>query len=350
MSQSSFTIDGKPVGRGHPAFIVAEMSANHGKDLDRAIALVHAAKNAGADAIKIQTYTPDTITIDSKRPEFMLYNTAWNGRSLHELYDEAYMDWDWHRRLQEESKELDITFFSSPFDETAVAFLQDLDVPAYKIASFELVDHPLLACVAKTGRPVILSTGMATLGEIEEAVAVLRANGCRELALLKCTMALPAKPAEMNLCTIPHLAEAFDTVVGLSDHSMDLAVPVAAVSLGASIIEKHLTLRRADGGPDSTFSLEPEEFAAMVNAVRTAEAAVGKVSYGATASEEGNCRFRRSLYVVEEMAAGDEFTREKIKCVRPANGLAPRYYESTLGRKASRPIPKGTPLSWEYIE
>ncbi len=344
-----FKIGRRPIGPGHPVYIIAEVSANHGRRLERAVEIVRAAREAGADAVKLQTYTPDTMTIDCREGPFVIRGTPWDGRVLHELYGEAATPWPWHARLQEEAREAGLDLFSTPFDATAVDFLEGLGVPAHKVASFEIVDLPLLRKVGSTGKPVILSTGMASLAEIEEAVSALRGAGCPRLALLKCTSAYPAPPGEMHLRTIPHLAAAFEVPVGLSDHTLGPAVPVAAVALGASIIEKHLTLSRAEPGPDSAFSLEPAEFEEMVAAVRTAEEALGTVRYGAGPSESKSLVFRRSLFVVADMEAGEEFTPRTVRSIRPGNGLHTRHLEEVLGRRASRPIPRGTPLSWALV-
>jgi pseudaminic acid synthase len=342
-------INGRPIGPGQPAYIIAEMSANHNQDFDQAVEILWAAKEAGVDAVKLQTYTPDTLTIDCDNQYFRIEGTLWSGRTLYDLYGEAFTPWDWQPRLKEVAVDLGLDLFSTPFDETAVEFLEEMEVPAYKVASFECVDLPLLRRVAQTGKPIILSTGMASLAEIEEAVHAVQEVGDSKLALLKCTSSYPASPEEMNLRTIPHLAEAFGIPVGLSDHTLDLAVPVAAVTLGASIVEKHFVLSRSMSGPDSAFSLEPEEFAAMVQAVRTVEKALGKVQYGASCTEEKSRVFRRSLFVVEEMKAGEIFTADNVRSIRPGYGLAPRYLDHFLGRRASYDIPKGTPLDWAFV-
>jgi N-acetylneuraminate synthase len=346
----SISIDGRQIGKGSPAYVIAELSANHNQDFDQAVQLLHAAKAAGADAIKLQTYTPDTMTIDCDNDYFRIgKGTIWEGRILFDLYGEAYTPWDWQPRLKRVASGLGMALFSTPFDGSAVDFLEEIGVPAHKIASFELVDHPLLRRIAETGRPIIMSTGMATLAEIDEAVTVLRTAGAEQLALLKCTSGYPALPEEMHLRTIPHLAEAFDVPVGLSDHTLDVAVPVAAISLGACIIEKHLTLSRASPGPDSSFSLEPAEFKAMVNAVRTAEQALGTVHYGVSAQEEKSLAFRRSLFVVKDIAAGEVFTCQNVRSVRPGYGLHTRHLDDIVGRQASRDIARGTPLSWALV-
>jgi pseudaminic acid synthase len=350
MTASSIKIGKRQVGAGHPAYLVAEMSANHGQSFDRAVQIVKAAKEAGADAIKLQTYTPDTLTIDSHNEWFQIgKGTIWEGRNLYELYGEACTPWAWQPKLKAMADELGMDCFSTPFDPKAVDFLEQMDVPAHKIASFELVDLALLRKVASTGQPVIMSTGMATLAEIDEAVRTLRGAGCTQLALLKCTSAYPSPAEEMNLRTIPHLAEAFGVPAGLSDHTMGIAVPVAAVALGACIIEKHLTLRRADGGPDAAFSLEPMEFKAMVEAVRVAERALGRVHYEASEEEQSSRAFRRSLFVVKDMKAGEEFTQANVRSIRPGYGIAPKHLLQVLGCQASRDISRGTPLSWDQI-
>lgn len=343
-------ISERQIGIGKKAYIIAEMSANHGNSFEKALEVVRAAKDAGADAIKLQTYTADTITIDSRRPEFLIgKGTLWEGRNLHELYGEAYTPWDWQPKLKAEAEKLGMHCFSTPFDETAVDFLEKMEVPAHKIASFELVDTVLLKKVAATGKPVIMSTGMATLAEIDDAVRTLRANGCTQLALLKCTSAYPSLPEDMNLRTIPHLAEAFGVPAGLSDHTLGIAVPVTAVALGACIIEKHLTLRRSDGGPDGAFSLEPAEFRAMVDAVRVAEKALGKVNYEVSEKELASRVFRRSLFVVKDMKAGEEYTRNNVRSIRPGHGLPVKELDRILGRKATGNLDRGTPLAEKHI-
>lgn len=344
------TIGQLKIGSGQPPYIVAEMSANHNQDFNQAVQLIKAAKEAGADAIKLQTYTPDTITIDCNNEYFSIgKGTIWEGKNLYDLYKEAYTPWEWQPKLKEIANDFGMGLFSSPFDKTAVDFLEKMNIPAYKIASFELVDIPLIQYVAKTGKPMIMSTGMATLTEIDEAVTTARKGGCKEIALLKCTSAYPADPAEMNLRTIPHMAEAFDVPVGLSDHTLGIAVPVAAIALGACIVEKHFTLSRSIPGPDSAFSLEPHEFKAMVDAIRTTENALGKVSYEATEHEATSRVFRRSLFIVRDMKAGDEFTEENVRSIRPGNGLHTKYLQNVSGRRANQNIKRGTPLIIEYI-
>jgi len=349
-SPAPILIDGRPVGAGHPPYVVAEMSGNHNGDINRAFALLEAAKVAGAHAVKLQTYTADTITIDHDGPGFVIQGGLWSGRSLHDLYQEAHTPWEWHRPLFERARALGLGIFSSPFDATAVDLLEDLGAPAYKVASFELVDLPLVRRMAATGKPLILSTGMAHLGEIQEAVAVARDAGCSQLILLHCVSGYPTMPEDANLRTIPHLAEAFGVPAGLSDHTMGIAVSVAAVALGACFIEKHFTLRRADGGPDAAFSLEPEELAALVAGTRTAWNALGRVSYDVAPSERANLQFRRSLYVVADMVAGEVFTEANLRSIRPGYGLAPKHLPELLGRRAARALARGTPFAWSMVD
>jgi N-acetylneuraminate synthase len=343
------TIAARRIGPGSPAYIIAEMSANHGQSYERAEAIIRAAARAGADAVKLQTYTADTLTIPCDAEPFRIKGTLWEGRTLHDLYGEAYTPWEWQPRLAAVARQLGVHLFSTPFDATAVDFLERMDVPAHKVASFEIVDIPLLRCIAATGKPVIMSTGMASLAEIDEAVRILREGGCTQLALLKCTSAYPAPPDSMHLRTIPHLAEAFGVPAGLSDHTLGTAVPVAAVALGACIIEKHFTLSRAEGGPDAAFSLEPDEFSEMVSAVRTAEAALGQVNYTVSDKERQSRVFRRSLFVVRDMEQGEAFTPDNVRSIRPGYGLHTRYHDAVLGRRAVRDIARGTPLSWELV-
>ena len=344
-------IGNRLIGPGSPTYVIAEISANHNQELERAVAMIHEAARAGADAVKFQTYTADTITIDSDRPEFRIAaGTVWDGRMLYDLYREAFTPWDWFPELARQAAISEIQFFSSPFDDSAVALLETLDVPAYKIASNEIVDMGLIKRVASTGKPVIISTGMASFEEIAEALSAAREAGATEIALLKCTSAYPAPPSEVNLNTIPHMADAFDVPVGLSDHTMGIAVPVAAVARGAAIVEKHFTLRRSDGGPDSGFSLEPHEFAEMVSQIRVAEQALGEVSYTPTERELGNRALRRSLFVVEDVAAGESFTSENVRSIRPGHGLHTRHLNEVIGRTAERDVSRGTPLTWDMIE
>jgi N-acetylneuraminate synthase len=347
--QPEFSIGEKSIGRGHPVFIVAEISANHVGDYDIAVETLKTAQEAGADAVKVQTYSPDTLTIDCDLEQFRIKGTIWEGRNLFQLYSEAYMPWEWQPKLKEAADELGIIFFSSAFDETSVDFLEEIGVPAYKVASFEIVDVRLLRKIAATGKPVILSTGMASLAEIQEAVSIFRDAGHRRVALLKCASAYPAPPETMNLLTITHMRETFGLPVGLSDHTLGLAVPVASVALGACIIEKHFTISRSLGGADAAFSLEPTEFKAMVEAVRDAEQAIGGIHYGPSEHELGSCAFRRSLFVVEDMKAGEPFSVANVRSIRPADGLHPRYLDIVLGRVAAVDIKRGTPLGWELV-
>jgi N-acetylneuraminate synthase len=347
---TGIAIAGRRIAADAPTYIIAELSGNHGQRLNDAIALVHAAADAGADAVKLQTYTADTITLKCANEHFRIAGgTLWDGRTLHDLYGEAHTPWDWHPRLFAEATARGLTCFSTPFDATAVEFLAGLGVPAWKIASFEIVDLPLIRRVAATGLPVIMSTGMATLAEIDEAVAAARGAGCRELCLLKCTSAYPAPAADMHLATIPHLASAFAVVAGLSDHTLGTAVPVAAVALGARVIEKHLCLSRSIPGPDSAFSLEPAEFRQMVEAVRTVEQAIGGVRYAPGSKEAASRIFRRSLFVSADVKAGDAVTPANVRSVRPGNGLPCRHYEEILGRRFTRDATLGTPLAWDML-
>lgn len=338
------------VGEGEPCFVVAELSGNHGQSFERAVDLVRAAKEIGADAVKTQTYRPDTLTIDCDEPWFRIAPPSpWAGKTLFDLYREAYTPWEWQPRLQEVARELGMEFFSSPFDATAVDLLESMDVPAYKIASFENADLELLRRVAATRKPVFISGGMASLGELDEAVRTLRRGGATDIVLLKCTSAYPAPLEEMNLRTIPHLAVTFDVTVGLSDHSHGPAAAVAAVALGASVVEKHLILTRSEGGPDCAFSMEPSEFAEMVRLIRQTERALGRVSYERTPTEQEGLVFRRSLFVVEDVEAGEVFTAHNVRSIRPGHGLAPRFLPDVLGRRATRAIRRGAPLTWELV-
>ncbi|MBA2112922.1 pseudaminic acid synthase [Bremerella alba] len=327
------------------AYIIAELSANHHHRYERAEQLVHAAHQAGADAIKLQTYTADTMTIDCPNDVFQIgEGTIWKGRRLYDLYQEAYTPWDWQPKLKTLANDLGMECFSSPFDSSSIDFLEEMDVPCYKVASFELVDTGLLKKIARTGKPVIMSTGMAALGEIEEALATLRIAGSGPIALLKCTSSYPSPPEEMNLRTIPHMATAFGVPIGLSDHTLGIAVPVVAVAFGACIIEKHLTLSRDEPGPDSAFSLEPHEFKAMVEAVRVAEKSMGTVNYAPTSREHVSRTFRRSLFVVKDIKAGEPFTSENVRSIRPGHGLAPKWLDVVLESRASVALERGTPL------
>lgn len=339
------------IGPNAPPFIIAEMSGNHNQSLERALEIVEAAAHAGAQAIKLQTYTADTMTLDIKEGVFFIEDggSPWKGSSLYDLYNLAHTPWEWHAPIMERAEELGMVCFSTPFDKSSVDFLETLNVPAYKIASFEIVDLPLIRYIAEKGKPIILSTGMATLAEIDDAVRTIREAGNNQIALLKCTSAYPAPPDEMNLRTIPHLAEAFGVPVGLSDHTLGIATPVAAVALGACIIEKHFTLSRTEPGPDSAFSLEPHEFKTMVDAVRETEKALGKVCYEVSEREKASRVFRRSLFVVKDIEAGEEFTEENVRSIRPGYGLPPKYLDIVLGRKAAKRAIRGTPLSWDLV-
>ena len=339
------------VGDGHPVYLIAELSANHNQDYEQAIKLIHAAKEAGADAVKLQTYTPDTLTIDCDNEHFRIGpGTSWAGRTLYELYTEAYTPWEWHPGLKKVAEELGMEIFSTPFDSTAVDFLEEMGVPAYKVASFEIVDLPLIEKIAATGKPMIISTGMATVEEIRQAVTIARTAGANEIALLRCTSAYPAVPEEADLRTIPDLAECFSVVPGLSDHTLGIVVPITAVALGACIVEKHLTLSRKEPGPDSSFSLEPDEFKDMVEAIRTTEMALGSVRYGPREGELPSLVFRRSLFVVENVTRGESFTPENVRSIRPGRGLPPAAIDRVIGRHAARDLIRGTPLSWGDVE
>ncbi|OKL41319.1 pseudaminic acid synthase [Pontibacter flavimaris] len=342
------TIAGRLVGPTHKPFIIAEMSGNHNHSLERALAIVDAAADAGADAIKLQTYTADTMTLPGA---FTIEdeNSLWKGRELYDLYKEAYTPWEWHQPIFDRAKERGLIAFSSPFDESAVDFLEELGAPVYKIASFENTDHPLLRKVAATGKPVIMSTGAATLTELDEAVRVLRKAGCERFILLKCTSTYPSTPANTNLATIPHMRALFDVQVGLSDHTMGVGAAVAAVALGATVIEKHFTLSRADGGVDSAFSLEPQELQALVVESERAWQALGHVQYGVQRAEEKSRLFKRSVYAAKDIAAGEALTKENIRVIRPGLGLAPKHYEELLGKPAAVAIKAGTPLTWDMV-
>jgi len=327
------------------------MSGNHNQSLDRALSIVEAAAKSGAHALKIQTYTADTMTLDIKRGEFVVADpeSLWEGKSLYELYAEAYTPWEWHKPILDRCRNLGMIGFSTPFDESAVDFLESLGVPCYKIASFENTDIPLIRKVAATGKPVIISTGMATASELDEAVRTAREAGCKDLILLKCTSTYPATPENTNILTIPHLRELFHCQAGLSDHTMGIGVAVASVALGATVIEKHFTLRRADGGVDSAFSMEPEEMRLLVTESERARRALGNVSYGPTDKEQASVNYRRSIYVTQDMKAGDAFNKENLRAIRPGFGLPPKYYDVILGKSARQDIKKGTPLSWALV-
>ncbi len=352
MSKSEpFTIAGRGIGSDHVPFVIAEMSGNHNQSLERALQIVDAAADAGAHAIKLQTYTADTLTLNIHEGDFYLSDkdNPWKGNSLYGLYQQAYTPWEWHAPIMKRAKERGLICFSSPFDDSAVDFLESLDAPAYKIASFENSHLPLIRKAASTGKPLIISTGMASLAELDEAVRAARGAGCRNLVLLKCTSTYPASPENTNILTIPHLRTLFGCEVGLSDHTMGVGVAVAAVALGASVIEKHFTLSRADGGVDSTFSLEPAEMKSLVVETERAWKSLGAVKYGATDAEKKSLVFRRSLYVAEDMKAGDIFTEKNLRIVRPGNGLHPRHYEQMLGKKVARDLRKGTPVDWSVL-
>lgn len=338
----------KIIGEGHKPFIIAEMSGNHNQSIDRALKIVKAAADSGADAIKLQTYTADTMTIPGALT-IQDKNSLWYGRELHDLYKEAYTPWDWHKEIFDYAKSLGLIAFSSPFDESAVDFLEDLGVEVYKVASFENTDSPLLKKIAKTGKPVIMSTGAATISDIDEGVRTLRANGCEELILLKCTSTYPSSPENTNLNTIPHLRKLFGCHIGLSDHTMGIGAAVASVALGSRVIEKHFTLRRADGGVDSAFSIEPEELKSLAEETDRAFLSMGQIQYGIQTAEVKSLVYKRSLYVVEDIAEGEKFTEKNIRVIRPGYGLAPKFYELVLGKVARQQIPAGTPLSWEIL-
>lgn len=346
MDIGSFRIDSKS-----KPFVIAEMSGNHNQSLERALAIVDAAAKAGAHALKIQTYTANTMTLDLDEGEFHISdaNSLWSGTSLYKLYEEAHTPWDWHAPIFARARERGMIPFSTPFDETAVDFLESLDVPCYKIASFENTDLPLIRKVAATGKPIIMSTGMATVAELDASVRAARAAGCQDLVLLKCTSTYPATPANSNLLTIPHLRELFACEVGLSDHSLGVGAAVASVALGATVIEKHFTLRRADGGVDAAFSMEPEEFRVLVEESERAWQALGRIQYGASAAEAKSLLFRRSLYVVRDIEAGEVLTGDNVRAIRPGLGLPPGQLDLVLGKRVTRAVRRGTPLSFELL-
>jgi len=346
---SSIKIEDRPIGPGHPPYVIAELSANHNGDLDQALRIIDAAQEAGADAVKIQTYRPDTITLKSEAPDFQITEGLWAGHTLYDLYEWAHTPWDWHEALFAHAAKRGITLFSSPFDPTAADLLESLGAPAYKIASFEAVDLPLIRYVASKGKPMIISTGMADLEEITEAVEAAREGGCRELALLHCVSGYPAPAADYNLATIADLAARFGVPVGLSDHTLDNTTAIASVALGACIIEKHMTLDRAGGGPDDSFSLEPEEFAALCREARTAWGAIGQIDYGRKSSEVANVKFRRSLYFVKDMKAGEVITEDCVRSVRPGYGIAPKHLVSIVGKKTLQSVVGNTPVYMKLI-
>jgi pseudaminic acid synthase len=352
MATAEIRIADRGIGRGYPPFVIAEMSGNHNQSLDRALAIVEAAAKAGAHGLKIQTYTADTMTLDLDEGEFHISdpNSLWAGTSLYKLYQEAYTPWEWHRPIFERARELGMIPFSTPFDETAVDFLEELGVACYKIASFENTDLPLIRKVAATGKPMIISTGMATVAELDETVRTARMAGCKDLILLKCTSTYPASPETTNILTIPHMRDLFGCEVGLSDHTMGIGVSVASVALGATVIEKHFTLRRADGGVDSAFSLEPKEMQSLVVESERAWQALGQIAYGPTEKEKQSLVFRRSLYIVQDLDAGAALSEKNVRTIRPGFGLQPKYHDLVIGRTVSRPVKKGTPVSWDLFK
>lgn len=348
--KKEFSIAGRLISQDTAPFIVAELSANHNGKLETAYRIIEEAKKAGADAVKLQTYRPDTITLNSNRDEFCIHGGLWDGRTLFDLYNEAHMPWEWHAPLFEYARQQGIVIFSTPFDNTAVDLLEDLNAPAYKIASFEVVDLPLIRYVAKTGKPMIISTGMAGIDEIHEAVDAAKSAGCKDLALLHCVSGYPSPASDYNLRTISDMAERFNLPIGLSDHTLDNTTAIASVALGASIIEKHFTLDRNGNGPDDSFSLEPSELAALCRGAKTAWAALGDVDYTHKSSEAGNVKYRRSLYFVKNMEAGEAITMACIRSVRPGLGLSPKYLDNIIGKRATKKIEENTPVSWECIE
>ena len=345
----SVEIAGRRIGRDFEPYVICELSGNHNGSLERALELLKAAADTGADAIKIQSYTPDTITIDHDGPGFRIEGGLWDGRTLYDLYGEAQTPFEWHEHLFRTARELGVTLFSSPFDHSAVDLLEHFGAPAYKIASFEIVDLPLVAYVAAKRKPMIISTGMANLREIEEAVTTARDNGCEELVLLHCISSYPAPDEQSNVRTVPDLADRFGVVTGLSDHTFGSAVAVASIALGGCVVEKHFTMRRADGGPDSAFSLEPDEFRTLVEDCKRAWRALGQPTYDLQGSERGSVEFRRSLYVVRDVAAGEEITNENVRSIRPGHGLPPKHMPEVLGRRASRELKRGEPLNWDLV-
>ncbi len=347
------TLGSRTVGSGHPPLIIAEMSGNHNQSLDRALEIVDAAAAAGAHGLKIQTYTADTITIDSDLPDFKITDegSLWSGDTLHALYNKAYTPWDWHRPILDRCHDLGMIGFSTPFDHTAVDFLEELDVPCYKIASFEIVDLPLIRKVASTGKPMIISTGMATVSELDEAVRAAREAGCEEIVLLKCTSSYPASPKDTNIRTIGHMKDLFDVQVGLSDHTLGIGVALAATALGATVIEKHFTLDRAEGGVDAAFSLEPDEMKLLVEETQRAWQSLGTVRYGVSGRhEKRSLVFRRSLYITEDVRAGEPLTSDNLRSIRPGFGLPPKHYQDLIGKRVRRDVQRGTAMSWDILE
>ena len=344
------TIDNRKIGKDYEPYVIAELSANHNGKLDTAFQIIEAAKKSGANAVKIQTYRPDTITIKCDKPEFQINDGIWKGRTLYELYEWAHTPWEWHKPLFEYARKLGITIFSSPFDTTAVDLLEELNTPAYKIASFEAIDLPLIKYIAITGKPMIISTGMANAEEIQEAINAARDGGCKELAILHCVSGYPAPAKDYNLRTIPNMIERYGVVTGLSDHTLDNVTAITSVALGASIIEKHVTMNRDGGGPDDSFSLEPRELKELCSSVKTAWGSLGKINYTRKSSELDNVKYRRSLYVVKDIKKGEKITQDNIKSIRPGYGLAPKYYSKVIGTVANQNIEKGTPLGWDMLE
>lgn len=344
-------IKGRKIGADHLPFIIAEMSGNHNHSLERALAIVDAAADCGVQALKLQTYTADTMTIDIDENEFFIHDpkSLWQGNSLYKLYQQAYTPWEWHKPIFDRCRERGIIAFSTPFDGSSVDFLESLDVPCYKIASFEMTDLPLIRKVAATKKPMIISTGMATVSEIDETVRTAREAGCREIILLKCTSTYPASPEHTNIATLPHMRQLFNCQVGVSDHTMGVGVSIAGVALGATVIEKHFTLSRTDGGVDSAFSMEPAEMSGLVTESVRAWQALGEITYGPSEKERESLSYRRSLYVVKDIQAGDLFTEENIKAIRPGFGLAPKYYEVIIGKRAKTDLKRGTPVSWSLL-
>jgi N-acetylneuraminate synthase len=348
-NQPNITIAGRRIATDKPPYVIAEMSANHNGNIETAFSLIEAAKRAGADAVKLQTYRPDTITLNCDTDDFRITGGLWDGRTLYELYEEAHMPWEWHAPLFAHARKHGITIFSSPFDNTAVDLLEDLNTPAYKVASFEAVDHALIKYVASTGKPMIISTGMADAEEIQEAIDAAREGGCKELAILHCVSGYPAPAEDYNLRTIPDMIRRFGLTVGLSDHTLDNTTAITSAAMGASIIEKHFTLDRSGGGPDDSFSLEPAELAALCKDSKTAWAALGCVDYGRKSSEQGNVKFRRSLYFVKDMKAGEAITRDSIRSVRPGFGLSPKHFDAVIGKRINRDVSAATPITWDVL-
>lgn len=349
LNNPSITIAGRRIAADEAPYVIAEMSANHNGNIETAFKIIEVAKQAGADAVKLQTYRPDTITLNCDTEDFRIHGGLWDGRTLYELYEEAHMPWEWHAPLFARARKHGITIFSSPFDNTAVDLLEDLNAPAYKIASFEAVDLPLIKYVASTGKPMIISTGMADAQEIQEAIDAAREGGCKELAILHCVSGYPAPAEDYNLRTIPDMIQRFGLVTGLSDHTLDNTTAITSVAMGASIIEKHFTLDRKGGGPDDSFSLEPAELVALCRDSKTAWAALGRVDYGRKSSEQGNVKFRRSLYFVMDMKAGEVITPDAVRSVRPGFGLSPKHFDAVMGKRINRDVSAATPITWDVL-